>query len=102
MTAKDDPNTSLTALVVVVGALITLVLVVALQALYYRTHQRELERKVIGRPPAQLRQALAEQERKLDGYRWIDREAGVVAIPVERAVELFLDEHGEDGTRVEQ
>ena len=30
----------------------------------------------------------------LDGYEWVDREAGVVSIPMERAFDLYLDAQG--------
>jgi len=36
-------------------------------------------------------------EHKLDSYGWVDRRAGVIHVPVERAVELLLHE----GLRVE-
>ena len=40
-------------------------------------------------PPAQMR-AFAERERALvETYGWIDREVGVVRLPVERAMELL-------------
>jgi hypothetical protein len=39
---------------------------------------------------------LAEQQRlesgKLDGYEWIDRDAGIVAIPVERAMDILAEQ----------
>ncbi len=35
--------------------------------------------------------ALAEQRDKLDqGYRWVDKENGVVGLPMERAKELLI------------
>ncbi|MEO6950836.1 MAG: hypothetical protein ABI321_03405 [Polyangia bacterium] len=33
----------------------------------------------------------AAQRRALDEYRWVDRDAGIVAIPVGRAIELVLE-----------
>ena len=33
----------------------------------------------------------AEEERKLNGYEWIDRDAGIVAIPVERAMDVVAE-----------
>ena len=35
---------------------------------------------------------LAEQEAKLNRAGWLDREKGIVAIPIERAMELVVDE----------
>ena len=40
----------------------------------------------------ELRALRAEEERRLHGYGWIDRSAGVVHIPIERAMELVAKE----------
>lgn len=34
------------------------------------------------------------QRRALDHYQWVDRKAGTVTIPIERAYELLLSEEG--------
>lgn len=33
---------------------------------------------------------------RLESYGWVDREAGLVRIPVERAMELYLQQHREE------
>jgi hypothetical protein len=38
--------------------------------------------------PEALRALEAEQRRRLEGYRWIDRGAGIVAVPIERAMAI--------------
>jgi hypothetical protein len=38
-----------------------------------------------------------EQRRRLEGYGWVDREAGVVRIPVTRAMEIVAGETGPAG-----
>jgi hypothetical protein len=43
-------------------------------------------------PAADMRAYLRARERELERYGWIDREAGVVRLPVERAAELVLEE----------
>jgi hypothetical protein len=40
-------------------------------------------------PGAGLAQLRAEEEAQLHAYRWIDREEGVVQIPIDRAIELL-------------
>ncbi|MFP2956826.1 hypothetical protein ACLEPN_03075 [Myxococcus sp. 1LA] len=35
-----------------------------------------------------------EQQSRLDGYGWVDRDAGVIHLPAERAVEQVLAEEG--------
>jgi len=88
---RDDPDISLTTLVVVVGAVLTFVAVVFLQAVFYRAETAEYERKVVNESPKKLRSARAEQSAVLNEYRWVDRENGVVAIPIERAMEILVE-----------
>jgi len=42
-------------------------------------------------PPAQQR---SREQAQLDGYGWVDRSAGTVHIPVERAMELLVQRRG--------
>jgi hypothetical protein len=41
-----------------------------------------------------LQQTRAEQTKKLEGYGWVDRNAGVVHLPIERAMELTVQKYG--------
>lgn len=41
-------------------------------------------------PAADLIRVRGHEDRMLDGYGWVDREAGVARIPVERAMELLV------------
>lgn len=41
-------------------------------------------------PRKQLRDYLANQKATLDSYGWVDRNEGIVRIPIERAMELLL------------
>lgn len=43
-------------------------------------------------PADDLARLRAAEERALSGYRWIDKERGVIQLPVERAMELLLEE----------
>jgi hypothetical protein len=46
--------------------------------------------------PVQDLQALrASEQSTLDGYGWVDRPAGVVRIPIARAMELLVQRQGE-------
>ena len=37
---------------------------------------------------------LGEQQSRLEGYGWVDRDAGVIHVPVERALDAVLAEEG--------
>ncbi len=87
------------ALVLAVGVVWLIVLVVGLQALYYRMEQRALAGKLGGGPPRELRELWQAQQARLEGYRWVDREQGLVAIPIERAMELVMREQSLEAPR---
>ena len=42
-------------------------------------------------PSAELAQVRAETNRTLTEYGWVDRDAGVVHLPIERAIDLVLE-----------
>jgi hypothetical protein len=42
-------------------------------------------------PPLDLKRFRESEEPRLHGYRWVDKTAGVVAIPIERAIELLAE-----------
>ena len=90
----DDPDITLTAMVVIVGTLLTFVVVVFLQALFYRAEQKEYERKVVEQAPQAIRGLRADQNAILNKYRWIDQAGGIAAIPIERAMELMVERSG--------
>jgi hypothetical protein len=90
----DDPDIALTTMVVIVGAVLTFVVVVFLQAVFYRAEAEEYQRKVVDVTPKQLRSARAEQTQILNEYRWVDRENGVVAIPIDQAMEIMIERGG--------
>ncbi len=75
-----------------VGVIVTLVIVLALQALVLREEQAEYRRKVVDQPYRELTRLEVEQSEVLDAYRWVDEKKGVVAIPVEHAMEIVVRE----------
>lgn len=46
--------------------------------------------RLLPNPPEELHKYLASERRRLNSYGWVNREAGVVHIPIERAMELVL------------
>jgi hypothetical protein len=90
MRRNDDPDASATIAFGIVGAILVFVMIVALQALFYRMQNEEYKAKVITEAPEQLSRLVAEQREKLGGYRWVDEKAGIAAIPIERAMDLTV------------
>ncbi len=88
----DDPTAGTVAFVGAVSVILLIATVLATQALFYRTATLEEERKVISEQPQELRQVRTDQLELLNGYRWVDESKGVVAIPIDRAMELAAEE----------
>jgi len=90
----DDPDVSASVLVGVVGAILLFVIIVGLQALFYRMDESERSRKVYEQPDQALQQLDADQLAALTSYGWVDQQRGVVRIPIERAMQLVVEESG--------
>jgi hypothetical protein len=43
---------------------------------------------------ATLAELIAKQEKQAASYAWIDKKAGIVQLPVDRAMELIVQEYG--------
>jgi hypothetical protein len=88
----DDPRAAPTFLIGIIGTILVIVTIFLLEALYHNTIVAERERKDAANPPAQIRELDAAQRRMLSDYRVIDAENDIVAIPIERAMELVVEE----------
>ena len=93
MTMNDyGVNTQKVVLAGLLGVILTIAAIMALQVLYYRYVTGVEASEKFSEPSAKLQKVLAEQEERLAEYRRIDAENGVVAIPIERAMELVVGE----------
>lgn len=92
MQRYNDLNITAIAIATFVGAVLTFAAILGLQVLYYAVANRQHEQKVIAAPTFESDSVIAEQEVKLTRYGWIDREKNQVAIPIERAMEVVVQE----------
>ena len=88
----DDPNVAASAVVGIISAILLFVIIVMLQAVFYRAEQRELAKKVYSQPFEALQQLDATQLEQLNSYGWISQPEGIVHLPIERAMELIAAE----------
>lgn len=88
----DDPDVPASAVVGILGAILLFVIIVGLQALFYRMEDRELARKVYDAPYEDLQQLEADQLETLNSYGWIDQQQQTAHIPIGRAMELIVEE----------
>jgi len=45
--------------------------------------------RLLANPPAELNAVLSAQRATLSGYRWVDRDKGIVSIPIDRAMQII-------------
>jgi len=72
------------------GVLLIVALIFFLQALFYREQARQELLKTA--PNAEWQQYRQEEERALSSYRYIDKEKGVVGIPIEVAMRRLAED----------
>ena len=89
----DDPNVAASAVVGIISAILLFVIIVVLQAFFYRAERSELEKKVYSQPYQMLQQLDADQLELLNSYGWVSEAEGVVHIPIERAMDLIAAEN---------
>lgn len=85
----DTPALATSGLVAAIG---TFALIVALQVMYLRFEDAQKQRNQASNSQASATSLLAEQRSKINRYGWIDRKNDVVAIPIDRAIELTAKE----------
>ena len=84
---ESDPDAFQIMFIGALGTILVVVAVFVIQGLYERRQRFEFERKIVSETPRDLRDARAAQLEKFQP-RWIDKDAGIVALPIERAMEL--------------
>jgi hypothetical protein len=99
MSSQSDPDVPRTLYIAVVSVILVFVIVVGLQAWFYNIEEAEVLRKQSGQAAPELLRLRAEQLEQLNEYRWADRKNNTVAIPIERAMQLVVDELAADTTR---
>ncbi len=88
----DDVNTPVIAAIGLLGAILIFAIILLLVVVFYHADARERVEKHFGAPPAELSNLVADQQAELASYRWVDEKKGIVAIPINRAKELVLEE----------
>ena len=84
---ESDPDAFQTMFIGALGTILVVVVVFVLQGLYERRKNYEFQRKIISVTPRDLKEARSSQLERFQP-RWIERERGIVALPIERAMEL--------------
>lgn len=91
---RDDLDVGKIALITILGTIIMIVIVLWLRVLYFSLARGEDYNKYLSIEPRHRDEAWTEQRRQVNEVRWISRKDGVVAIPIERAKNLVLQDLG--------
>ena len=92
MKTDDDLNTPMIAVVGAILVIFVFALVIAVQAIFFKIQGDENNDRYVSQAPMKLSALIVEQQELLNSYRWIDRNHGVVGIPIERAMKLVAGE----------
>ena len=98
----DEPNEqrlNIPALVTIttVFVIAVLVSVIAVQA-FVRYEMRRMEwQRVVEAANDELDQLNQQQQQRIDEYRWLDKDQGLVTIKMDRAIELYLQRNRNRG-----
>ena len=94
MAYKEDVNTELIITVGAVSGFVVIVLMIGLQAWFASEEQREITTDYSKSTNTQLTDLRTQQEAKITGYRWVDKDKKVVAIPIDEAKKLLIENNG--------
>lgn len=94
--AAADKKSGFNTFAVVASALAALALVwvfaLFMQGGFLAARSLEVEAKVLAPVDQDVADYDGEQRARLaEGYRWIDKEQGIVGVPIERAVDLVVE-----------
>ena len=91
-TGMDVP-VGLIATIGIAGTFAVIAIILATEAWYYHETNVELETKSLGVANVAIQDLRASQLAKISTYRWVDQSKGIAAIPIERAMELTIQDH---------
>ena len=90
--ARDNLDTGVIATIGILLVILVFALILLVQGWFYKAQTDEYVRKVVEPRSDALASAVADQQESLHSYRLIDKDAGRVSIPIERAMELVARE----------
>lgn len=94
MAYKDDTNAQVILTIGAVSGILVIVLVIGLQAWFLSEEHSEIEAKYGSTVNVQLVELREKQQAKIREYRWVDKEKGIAAIPVEQAMKVLIENQG--------
>jgi hypothetical protein len=94
----DDPSAFPIVYAGLVGTLILILCVILISALTSSMESAQTRAKVYAAGVPELERLHAEQVQNIQRYRWIDRERGIVALPIDEAIRLVVRDGAQPAT----
>lgn len=94
MPMKQEVNVPLVLTIGIVSGVLLVVMIIGTEAWYRSEEQSEIAAKASEYPYQELIDLKASQTKRISEYRWVDRKAAVVAIPIERAMQIMVQTQG--------
>ena len=91
MSDTSEPRSNLIVVIGVVSTLLLIVICIAMAYYFQIVYQQTVHENVELAPATKLRSLRATENEMLNKYAYVDKEAGVVRIPIERAIELEVE-----------
>lgn len=91
MARESDMDVTATVAISLIGALLLILSVIAVQAFYYRSEDR-LYQEAYAQPNLDVAKVKAAQQALLMGYSLPEQGKGTIRIPIDRAMELIARE----------
>ncbi len=90
---KDDIHVGQITLIAVVGGAVTIAIIFALQIMFFKMEDAEIERKKTGLNLREREAVATEQDAILANYA-LDKETGTYSIPIKQAMDIVVKELG--------
>jgi hypothetical protein len=89
---KKDASVRGIVLGMIVGVIVVIIAIVAVREFYIQTREEIVQQNVRERVDPRIRELNSEETRILTSYGKVEGQPGVVRIPIERAMELMVEE----------
>jgi stringent starvation protein B len=90
---RHDPNVRFLALFGFATLVLLALVIAAIQFYYDRVKEQQVFVKVLAPESAALQALRAREDQELHSYQYLNREKGIVRLPIERAMELLAREY---------
>ena len=94
MAIKQEANVPLVLSIGIVSGMLLLVIVIGVQAWYQSEENSETAAKADEFPNTTLIDLKQSQIDNISDYRWVDKANHVVSIPIDRAIDIYVQTNG--------